>query len=160
MIKLVRESSNTPNVKNIDDVRMIRYAYGFNGVVKNYGNELDAEYDEQNKVFKIKSGLIVLDGWEVHIDDNGWNLNISLLTGTQGYSIYLEVNALSETVEIKSTYNPYSSTYPNIDKGDDLTKKTNGIARLLLYNLTIQDGNADRIVKKIKTIPRLHDIAL
>ena len=34
-VRLIRQNSNTPNVTNIDDARMVRYAYGgYDGYVR------------------------------------------------------------------------------------------------------------------------------
>ena len=81
-VRLLRESSETPNISNRDDARMIRYAYGGgNGIVSNYGAELTATYD--NGIFRINSGMIVIQGWEIEVKSPGWSLSVSEIQGTQ-----------------------------------------------------------------------------
>lgn len=61
-VRLIRENSDTPNITNRDDARMIRYAYGGqNGFVKGRGTELS--HTVNGNVFTINSGLINLQGW-------------------------------------------------------------------------------------------------
>lgn len=150
MVKLVRQASDVPNITNRDDTRMIRYAYGgHNGFVKDFGSELDSSYT--GGVFKILSGRVVLDGWEVDIDESGWQLPVEGMSGTQYYSIYLEINLVTETAEIKSTYG--TGDYPSIEKGDDLTTYPSGVARLLLHTVRSISGVIIETDKKVKAIP-------
>ena len=132
-IKLVRESSNIPNVANVDDVRMIRYAYGgYSGVVKGYGQELSGTTD--GAVFTIGSGRVVVQGWEVDIDGAGVSLDFSSFSSGIIYiTVYLEVNASLETATVKYIYD--SSDYPSISEGDDLTEAPYGTARIPLYKV-------------------------
>ena len=149
-VRLVRESSETPNITNKDDARMIRYSYGgYNGVVKNFGSELDCS--TANGVFTIQSGRVVLDGWEVDLDSVGWELPVSGMNGTQYYSVYLEVNLVTETAQIKSYYS--TSSYPSVEKGDDLTEYPSGVSRLLLYTLKVVNGIITEFSKKVEIIP-------
>lgn len=132
-IRLVRESSVTPNITNRDDVRMIRYAYGgYDGVVKGYGEELAATYSSDG-IFHIGSGRIVLQGWEIDIDESGVDVALDKSSSLY-YAIYLEIDLSGEheTIEIKSIYS--SSGYDlEVDAGDDLTRYPNGVARMVLY---------------------------
>ena len=151
-LRLVRQTSETPNITNKDDTIMTRYAYGgYNGVVKAFGNELD--YNSSAGSFRVLDGRIVLDGWEVDVDGAGWLLNLSTVTGIQYHSVYLEINVLTETATITSTY--LTGVYPEIEKGDDLTATPNGTARLLLYNLKVQNGTITEIVKRFEIVPYL-----
>ena len=155
-LRLVRETSATPNITNKDDTVMARYAYGgYNGVVKAFGSE--CEYTAESGVFKLLDGRIVIDGWEIDVDGAGWSLNLSNITGTQYHSVYAELNVLTETVAIKSSY--LTGSYPEIDKGDDLTSAQNGTARLLLYHVRVVNGKIDEVVKKAEFIPYLVDQA-
>lgn len=152
MVNLVRKSSETPNINNKDDVRMIRYAYGdYNGVVKNFGTELESTIDNATRKFKIGSGRIVLNGWEVDIDEAGWEMIISLTSGVQFYTVFLEINALAEMATIRSIFNP-SGVYPEIDLGDDLTEVPSGIARLPLFSFEVHNGNITTIIRRVATI--------
>lgn len=148
-LRLVRQTSETPNVTNKDDTIMTRYAYGgYNGIVKALGNECG--YTVDGGTFKVLDGRICLDGWEVEVGAEGVLLDLSSLAGFQYYSIYLEVNVLTETAEIKSPY--LTGTYPEIEKGDDLTEVPNGTARLLLYNVKVENGIIKEVVKKFSLI--------
>lgn len=150
-IRLLRESSETPNVTNKDDVRMTRYAYGgYDGVVYKYGDMLSA-YNAAGS-FRINSGMVVLNGWEVEIDGAGWSIDVSNMTGgPYFYTIYLEVNAELETAEIKYLYDTVQ--YPEIDPGDDLTEILSGTARLVLYHAYVYGGNVVSMAKKTIDIP-------
>lgn len=149
-IRLLRESSETPNITNKDDVKMIRYAYGGRtGIVKGYGEEL--EYSSNATSFQIGSGCVVLQGWEVELDGAGWLLDISSVTGTRYYTIYLEVNAEIETAEIKSVYD--TAAYPQVDHGDDLTEVQSGTARFPIYNILVSSGSITEVSRTITTMP-------
>ena len=157
MINLVRKSSSTPSITNKDDVRMIRYAYGnYNGVVKDFGSELESTYDNSIRKFRIGSGRVVLHGWEVDIDEGGWEMTLSLTSGTQYYTVYLEVNALAETAEIKTVYNSYAS-YPEPDLGDDLTQIPTGTARLILFRFEVYNGYITKSEREVSTVAYLKD---
>lgn len=156
-VRLIRENSDTPNVTNKDDARMVRYAYGGqNGYVQKYGRELD--YIPSGNIFTIGSGIAVLQGWEVVIDSNGWQIELSTADATKRYySIYLEVNlALGGTAEIKSTYD--NAEYPTVNEGDDLTENLNGIARLELYRFTATRGVVADVEKRVSAISYNNDI--
>lgn len=156
-LRLIRQQSDTPNVTNKDDVRMIRYAYGnYNGVVKGFGSELESTYDNAIRKFRIGSGRVVLHGWEVDIDEGGWEMTLSLPSGTQYYTVYLEVNALTETAKIKTVYNSYAS-YPEPDLGDDLTQIPTGTARLILFQFAVHNGNITQSTRLVSTILYLKD---
>ena len=154
-LRLVRQTSETPNITNKDDTIMTRYAYGgYNGIVKGFGSECG--YTAENGIFKVLSGRICVDGWEIDVDGTGWQLNLSNVSGIQYYSIYAEINVLVESVEIKSTYS--LSSYPIIEKGDDLTSIPNGTARLLLYNVKVSNGSITEVLTKFSKILNLSDV--
>ena len=151
-VRLVRENSDTPNVTNKDDARMVRYAYGGqNGYVQKYGRELD--YIPNGNIFTIGSGMAVLQGWEVVIDSNGWQLELSTSDVTKRYYlVYLEVNlTLGGSAEIKSKTDELD--YPTIEEGDDLTENLNGIAYLELYRFTATRGVVTDVEKIVQAIP-------
>ena len=151
-LRLVRETSETPNITNKDDTIMTRYAYGgYNGVVKAYGSE--CEYIAENGFFKVLDGRIVVDGWEIDVDGAGYNLNLSTVSGIQYHSVYAEVTVATENVKIDSTY--LQGAYPEIEKGDDLTNAPNGTARLLLYNVKVENGVITEVIKKFNLVPYL-----
>lgn len=153
-LRLIRENSNTPNVTNMDDVRMVRYAYGgYNGFVKGKGRELACEAN--GNTLTINSGVIVIHGWEVEIDSNGWSMQVSVSDATTRYfTIYCEVNlSMGGTASIKSISD--TANYPTVSAGDDLTKNTNGIARITLCQFIAQRGLISECVKTIQEIPYL-----
>lgn len=148
-IKMVRKPSDTPNINNIDDIVGLRYAYGNqNGYVKDKGNEIS--YSVNGSTFRINSGRLVLQGVEVDIDANGIDLTVDNFATKQFYSVYLTVNLGLNSVQIQTTVD--TAGYPEIDLGDDLTKNTNGIARLELYRFTAQNGLISDIQKIIQEV--------
>lgn len=154
-LRLVRQTSDTPNITNKDDTIMTRYAYGgYSGIVKGFGSE--CEYTAENGIFKILDGEIIIDGWEIQIDGVGWTLDLHNVIGIQYHSVYAEINVLTETVILSSTY--LTASYPEIEKGDDLTETPNGTARLLLYNVKVESGAITEVVKRFEIIPYLSDI--
>lgn len=148
-IRLVRKSSDTPNITNRDDTRMTRFAYGgIDGVVQGFGSELS--YAVSGSKFVLNSGCIVLQGWEVDVDGSGWELDLSTVVGTQYHLVYLEVSVGIEFAVIKSTY--LTGSTPSIDFGDDLTKYPEGTARLPLYSFVVANGTIHSVVKKFSTL--------
>lgn len=154
-LRLVRQTSDTPNITNKDDSIMTRYAYGgYNGVVANYGNECN--YSSLLGVFTILEGRIIVDGWEIDIYGNGNKIDFSTVSGVQYHAIYAEINIATENVIIDSTY--LSNNYPTIDKGDDLTQIPNGTARLHLYNVQVQNGVITEVLAKFSKIINLREV--
>lgn len=150
-LRLVRQTSSTPNITNKDDTVMTRFAYGgYNGVVKNFGNECDYH---SFSGFKILDGRIVIDGWEIDILGDG--ITITNTQGTVFRSIYAEINLATETAEIKSVY--LQGHYPEIEKGDDLTKSPYGTAKLLLYNVKFSGSEVVEVIKRFSVIEHLSD---
>ena len=153
-LRLIRQKSDTPNVQNTDDARMVRYAYGgYDGVVKNKGTE--CSYTTSGTTFKINSGVLVLQGWEIEIDGNGWEMSIDSLA--KYYAVYLEVNLATNTAAIKSAY--ATGAVPSIESGDDLTTIINGTARMILYTFKTSGGIISEVEKKVSVIRYLKEIA-
>ena len=143
-VRLLRESSETPNISNRDDARMIRYAYGGgNGIVSNYGAELTATYD--NGIFHINSGMIVIQGWEIAVKSPGWSLSVSEIQGTQYHLVYAEAVIAIESAEIKNEF--LTGAIPEIDPGDDLTAAPNGTAKYPLYSFKVTNGAISEVTK-------------
>ena len=158
-VTLIRQNSDTPNVSNTDDARMIRFAYGGrNGVVKGYGQE--CAYTVDGKKFSIGSGCIVLQGWEVRLDANGWEMNAGTSTAGMSYCVFLEINLAAQTAQIKSQPVGGLGNYPSVPLSDDLTRNTTGTAYMHLYHFsagadgTIIDGSATALynVKKMFSV--------
>ena len=150
-IKLLRESSETPNISNKDDVRMVRYAYGgYDGVIQKYGEEYAATVTGSS--LRIGSGRAVVNGWEVDIDGAGIVIDLSHMSyGSYYYTVYLEVNAELETVAVKTLYD--TAEYPRVNTGDDLTEAQSGTATLELYHFTISSGTISNVARVCVLIP-------
>jgi hypothetical protein len=149
-VRLIRASSDVPNITNKDDTKMVRYAYGgYDGFVPNFGQDLSYTLNDLERLFTINSGKIVLQGWEVDVDEAGVQIPYS---GTKRfYTVYLEVNVALNEASIKSVYN--SGSYPEVDPGDDLTKSPNGTARKSLYRFKVENDRATLVFKDIFEIP-------
>lgn len=151
-IKLVRANSDTPNIQNSDDSRLFRYACGgYDGVVKNYGNELNYEITGNN--FKVKSGEFVIDGWQGDVDGNGVTIQVDNLGGIQYYVVYAEIDlsvSANQKAEIKAVYN--TAYYPTISRGDDLTTTPSGVARLELYRFEASSGVISNVQKQFRVM--------
>lgn len=150
-LRLIRESSDTPSVTNADDARMARYAYGgYNGYVQGKGSELSCV--PNGKTLTVNSGVIVLQGWEVEIDSNGWSMQVSENNATPlYYTVYCEVNlSLEASASIKSSYD--DKKYLQIPSGDDLTAIPNGIARIEICHFKAQSGKISDVEKVINPI--------
>ena len=153
-LRLVRQISDTPNITNKDDVVSTRYSYGgYNGVVKGFGSECG--YTAESGVFKDLDGRIVIDGWEIDVDGAGWSLDLSQISGTQYCSIYMQISVVTENIMMYTTY--LTGHYPEVDKGDDLTAIPNGTARLLLYNVKVENGTITEVVKKVEVIRHIKE---
>lgn len=153
-IKMVREPSETQNISNIDDIIGLRYAYGNqNGYVIGRGKEISHTINGSN--FTVNSGRIVLQGVESDIDANGVTIQVDNIASLKYYTIYCEVNLITNSSTIKSVSD--NITYPVIDKGNDLTENSKGIARLALYHFTALNGlisNIEKIIKPIEYIDK------
>lgn len=151
-IKIVREESDTPNIRNTDDFVSIRYAYGNqNGYVIGKGNELDiTQVDAKN--INIGSGRLVVQGVEVDIDANGVNIAFDDLsqTGDVYVSVYCKVNVALNEVVVEKMFDMVD--YPVIEEGDDLTEKSSGIANIILAHVHFQNGSILSIEKKVNSI--------
>ena len=154
-IRFIRQPSETPNISNADDARMIRYAYGnINGYIKGKGSEID--YIVDGTVFRINSGIIVLQGYEVEIDANGWSFDFSSIS-PRNYLVYLEVNLANQTATINSKYD--YPAQPTLDLGDDLTSNLTGVARMALYTFQT-NGNSiiEPVIKNVNAIEYYPDL--
>lgn len=148
-IRFIRQPSNTPNILNSDDVRMIKYAYGGqDGFVQNSGDELS--YTVIGSLFRINSGVVVLQGWESEIDSNGWAITVDNVATKRYYSIYYEVNLAVQAVSIKSVYD--TAGYPEVSRGDNLESIKTGKSCLLLYRFTAINGVISDVAKLVQKI--------
>lgn len=149
-IKMVRQPSEEPNIKNVDDFIPFRYAYGNqNGYVIGKGSELS--YSVNGSDFIVNSGRVVIQGVETDIDANGFVFTIDNNATTRYYVVYNEVNLATNESTLKLVYD--TATYPIIESGDDLNEFTTGIARTSLYKFSAVNGvisNVEKIVKPIK----------
>lgn len=148
-INMVREPSLTPNIKNIDDIIPMRYAYGNqDGYVIGKGTEINATNNGSS--LTIGSGRIVLQGVEADIDANGVTLTIENLPIKKYFSVYLKVNLGANTVSIETGED--TTTYPESEPSDDLTHTSSGIAYLELYRFTAINGVISEVQKIAKAI--------
>lgn len=148
-LRFIRKPSDVPSISNIDDARSIRYAYGGqDGYILKAGTELS--YDITGNIFRINSGIVVLQGWESEIDSNGWSMTANNVAFPFYYSVYYEVNLATQTTSIKSAYSV--GGYPEIDKGDDLTENPTGVARLVLYQFKVENNVISDVEKKVNPI--------
>lgn len=153
-IKMVREPSETPNIRNIDDIIGLRYAYGNqDGYVIGKGNEISHTINGSN--FTINSGRIVIQGVECDIDANGVTIQVDNIASLRYYTIYCEVNLATNTTRIASVND--TAGYPPVDKGDDLTSISSGIARVELYHFQAQNGVISDVEKLIKGIKYINE---
>lgn len=151
--KLVRKSSETPNITNRDDARMVRYAYGnYDGVVKGFGEELSITVDGSTAT--IHGGRMVLNGWEVDVDSNGVSFE-ALPGSTQYYCVVLTVNLANESAEFTIVSN--SGVYPDVPVGDDLSQYPNGFRRIITHRLSSVDGVFSYHERIVPLIPYLLD---
>lgn len=131
--RLVRVSSTEPNIRNFDDAAMVRYAYGGDGIVKNFGNQLSISPDLYSVT--IDTGRVVLHGWEVDVQ-SPIVFPLSLYESGKVY-VYLEIDLSVETAEFKVLDTYSSSKFEElIPLGDDLTKNPFGLARLPIYSFS------------------------
>lgn len=143
-LRLVRQSSNTPNISNRDDACMARYAYGgFNGVVKNFGQELSLTAG--NGSVTLNSGRAVIQGWEIDIESE--TLSIPASTGTEYIHVYIELNLLLEEAQLKTVSSGLNTAFP-LSLGDDLTQNTSGTARLPLHRFALVASSIQGIVRE------------
>lgn len=148
-VRLLRASSETPNITNTDDARMVRHSYGgYTGFVPGFGREAQASFSGSS--LSIGSGVIVIDGWEVLLDEAGYTESFSGYSGILLFTVYMTVNLASETVSIRSTYN--RTEFPVPDNGDDLTEYPEGSKTISLFHVTVSNGvimNVDSILEAI-----------
>ena len=148
-IKMVREPSETPNINNVDDIIPMRYAYGGqNGYVIGKGTEISNTINGTN--FIINSGRLVLQGVECDIDATGFTITVDNIATKRYYVVYLQVNLATNQVIIDSEHD--TADYPAIDSGDDLTENSSGIARMVLYKFTAQNGIISEVNKVVESV--------
>lgn len=148
-IDIVRKPSEVPNITIPDDCRMMRYAVGgYNGYVLNYLEQCG--YVVSGRNFTIKSGELVIDGYQIEIDQSGVTITVLSSSSTYYYSVYAEIDLQipdSPIASIKATYS--LDDYPVIQPGEDLTTNPSGVARLLLYRFTVTNGEISNVSKVV-----------
>ena len=157
MLKMLRQSSETPNIRNIDDFVPFRHAYNNqNGFIEGKGNEIS--YTINGSEFRLNSGRIVLQGVESDIDANGVSLLIDVVSEKRYYSVYYKVNLATDSTSIETVYD--IAGYPSVDSGDDLTENTSGSANLLLYRFLAENGVISEVVKIVEPIKYIQDLTV
>lgn len=153
-VNLLRASSAMPNITNADDARMIRHSYGgYTGYVPGFGKETQATFS--GSTFNIGSGVIVVDGWEIYLDEAGYTENFSVYSGILNFTVYMTVNLSSESATIRSTYN--RTEFPVPDKGDDLTEYPAGSKTISLFHVTVSNGVVMGVTPLLEKIPYQKD---
>lgn len=150
-VTVIRRYSSEPNITNRDDVRMIRYAYGGqDGYIPGYKNEaaVSTKKEDLRQVFKIDTGCLVIQGWEILIDSE-MTLAVHPTAIVEYY--YVEINLLDESAEIKSTIIKGTDNF-EFDPGDDLTENPLGTARMLIAKVTKGSTGLYDIVNYLKPI--------
>lgn len=162
MLRLVRQSSNEPNVSNKDDACMVRYAYGgYDGRVKDAGNLVNCSlnFDSQDVsgvYVDVSSGKVVIQGWEIDIEEESVGAFHPTDAGTLYMYLYIELELITETVRFR----PISSytEVPPLPTGDDLTQVPSGTARMLLCHWDASASGISNLVMDAPIIKRLSDI--
>lgn len=156
-IYMVRQPSGTPNINNVDDFVPFRYAYGDqNGYVEGKGSEFS--YTINGNIFRINSGRAVIQGVEVDIDANGYEIIVDNISSKRYHTVYLEVNLALMSVSIKELTD--GAGFPFIEESDDLTANSSGIARLILYGFESYEGVISGVKKGIKELSYTKNIKI
>lgn len=152
-VRIVRQSSDTPNVNNIDDIIPMRYAYGNqDGYTIGVGSELSADYE--NGTFTINSGRAVIQGTEIVIDANGLSTTLDTGLETRYFKIYLKTNLDSDIAELESYYSTSSyDAIPDPTSGEVIGGNT---AYLLLYTLKLNGAVEAEKTKVVRQIDYNH----
>ncbi len=151
--RIIRQTSDTPNVNNIDDIVPMRYAYGNqNGYIIDIGTELKATYE--NGTFTVQSGRVVIEGAEIHIDANGLSTRLDTGLETRYFEIYFKFNLDSEVAELESYYS--TTSYDDILKPQSKSVISGETAYLLLYRLKLDGAVQTEIEKVVRQIDYNH----
>lgn len=154
-VLLLRKNSETPNIHNYDDARMLRYAvYGKSGIIKDYGEEIALSQGGAN-VLHIGTGEIVHQGWQVSIDASGFDISLDNRDEVEYYTIYVEISlplVATQTATILAL--KANSNYPVVSPGDDLTQVTTGTSRLPIAHVYLQPASSTfTITPLLEVIP-------
>ena len=122
------------------------------GVFAGIGNSFDYEINQSNKRFTIKDGIGLLYGRRFSISPGESVIfDLKNYTGDKKVSIYLVVDTRDSTSE-KATIEMDIATvnFTSIDKGDNLSNKELGIARMLLYQFSYSSNSNTPIYSVLK----------
>lgn len=149
---LVRKESETANISNSDDVRAYKYAScGINGVIKNRLNQIG--YEIATGSFTVKSGEIIIDGWQVKVDASGATISLDASSGTRYYVVYCTVDLSTPSNKTATISANYGTTdYPSINRGDDISLNDSGTARLVLYKFVASGQTISDVVQMFELI--------
>lgn len=131
---LTEEEQKAYDVPIHADTILFRYAaYGLDGIIKGYGNEL--EHDVQGSNFIIKSGMAVIQGNTIEVLGSGVTINTAGYSTDRNWLVYIEISrAIADTESAKIIAISQSGLlFPTMPIGDDLTVNPQGIARVELY---------------------------
>lgn len=147
-VRIVRQSSDTPNVNNIDDIIPMRYAYGNQNGYAIGAGDVSASYE--NGIFTVNSGRVVIQGVESVIDANGLSTTLDTGMETRYFKIYFKLNLDSDVAELESYYSTVSyDDIPEPSSGEVIGGNT---AYLLLYTLKLNgavEAEKNKVVRQI-----------
>lgn len=158
-IRLVRANSDTPNIQNYDDARMLRFATGGqNGVIKGYKNE--CSYNSSSyAIFKINPGEIIIDGWQSEIDATGYEVNLEVSSTPLYYSIFAVVDLRTSNNQLSKIEAFYDTTLYDWGKPkEDLSNNPFGQHYLLLYTFKVVNGAVSEIDRRFDLVEYNKDI--
>lgn len=150
-IRLVRANSNTPNIQNYDDARILRFATGGqNGVLEDYKNECSYDISTYGK-FKIKPGEIIIDGWQVEIDGSGYEIEVENSSTPLYYSVFAVIDLRTSSNQIAKIEAFYDTTLYNWGKPqEDLSNNPFGQHYLLLYTFKVVNSSISEVIMKFQ----------
>ena len=154
-LRLVRKSSIEPNITSTDDTISIRNAYlGYSGIVQNVGSELSLSIYNMAESITLRSGRVVIDGWEVDIEEQ--EITVSDSSYETYDFLYLEINLLLEEATLKIIRSGQTE-FP-LDKGDDLSRYPSGTARIPLYRWSVYENQKYDEKTLAKIIPYAYEM--
>lgn len=102
---------------------------------------LDYSVDNSEHIFKVKKGYGTIYGRQFEIDED-YEISLSALTGLKYCVVFVEVNLRAYTAQKATIKLQYAGAgFPEV-KFDDLVKKQNGVARLVLYEFRYEATSA------------------
>lgn len=148
-VKIIRNPSETPNINNTDDFRVIRYAVkNQNGYIPSLMN---CDYVIDGLNFTIKSGRLIVQGVDVDIDADGATVTADEVADIRYYTVYLELRTASKTAIVKCISG--NDDYPDVPIGASDTLQFGFVSfDFPLYHFKVEDGQIKDVDKLVKPI--------